>query len=77
MLQDISKLLRFDGDWASHKFGHIVTLKQLTMIVGIGARQLKWLAATTISIDMSYKRTGVVGIIAATTEHYPTTIARP
>ena len=52
LFDGIGELLRPDGDRTTHEFRDIVALHELTMVVGIGTRQLKGLAATPVTVDM-------------------------
>ena len=47
------------------------------MIVGISLRQFKGFTGLAIGIDMRKERPGIAAIIAPTTEHHPSAIARP
>ena len=77
LFEDVGKLLWLDGDRAPHKLRDVVTLEQLTMLVGIGARQFEGFGAATVFIDMGDEGASVVGVVSAAAEHHPFAIARP
>ena len=77
LLEYVGKLLRLDGDRSSHELRDVVTLEQLTMLVGIIARQFEGFGAATVVIDMGDEGTSVVGVVSATAEHDPFAVARP
>ena len=58
VFQGISKRLRADGNSPYHQFRNIVTLHELTMVVGIGARQFEGLSTVPVLVDMGDERAG-------------------
>ena len=75
--QYVSKVLRTDGDGASHELRDVVATHELTVVVRISARQFEGFCPMTFFVDMGNERTGIVAIIATTTEHHPPSVARP
>src|SRR5574344_1517843 len=76
-LENAGKFLRANLYRAAHELRNIVTFHKLTVIVCIGLREFKWLAALAVGTDMSDKRTGIATIVAPTAENHPAPVARP
>ena len=73
-LQYISERLWTDGDGASHEFRDVVTLHELTMVVGIGARQFEGLSTVPVLVNMCYEGKGKVTVIATTAKDHPSAV---
>ena len=73
-LQYISERLWTDGDRASHEFRDVVTLHELTVEVGIGARQFEGLRSFSVIVNMSDKWSGEVPVVATTAKDHPSAV---
>ena len=73
-LENVCKGLGSYGDGAMHKFGNVVALHELTVVVGIGLWQLKGLRGLAVLANMGEERTGIGSVVTAATENHPTPI---
>ena len=76
-LEGVGKVLGTDGDRTTHELRDVIASKELAVIVGVCARQLKGLASLAVLVDMGKEGTCVVAIIATTAEDHPSAVRRP
>ena len=76
-LEGVGKVLGTDGDWTVHELRDVIASEELTVIIGVGTRQLKGLAGLAVPVDMGKEGSCVVAIIAATAEDHPSAVRRP
>ena len=75
--QHVGKFLWRDGDRPAHELRDVVAAHELPVIVGIGGRQFKRLAAMPFGVEMSDERPGERPVVAAAAENHPSPVARP